>query len=252
MSEQAVEIACGGHAIPGTLRHAGARAPAVLLCHGLGSHRDEVGGLFARLANELASLGVASLRIDLPGHGAHPLPQRALTLEGAAHEIGCALAWLRARADRVAVAGYSFGARAVLAAKLDAPLALWAPATLTALSDSGAAAAERDGEVELDLGFRRWEFGAAFFRTLGDAPLEAPAGLPLLVVCGRDDTVAGTGASIGLAAAADGDASLVLLAGADHVFNVLGPSPDRSREVVRVTAAWLNDNTRSTAWQTAG
>ena len=43
--------------------------PAVLLCHGTGSHKDEVGNLFARLAGALVHEGIASLRFDFAGCG---------------------------------------------------------------------------------------------------------------------------------------------------------------------------------------
>ena len=43
--------------------------PAVLLLHGFGSSKDEVGGMYARVATALAQKGIASLRIDFAGFG---------------------------------------------------------------------------------------------------------------------------------------------------------------------------------------
>ena len=43
--------------------------PAVLMLHGFGSSRDEVGGMYAAEAAALASAGIASLRIDFRGFG---------------------------------------------------------------------------------------------------------------------------------------------------------------------------------------
>ncbi len=43
--------------------------PAVLMLHGFGSSRDEVGNLFLKLAMALGEEGIASLRIDFHGWG---------------------------------------------------------------------------------------------------------------------------------------------------------------------------------------
>ena len=46
------------------------QAPCVLMVYGRASQKDEVGGLYQRLAVSLANRGIASLRIDLRGSSA--------------------------------------------------------------------------------------------------------------------------------------------------------------------------------------
>ena len=43
--------------------------PAVLMLHGFGSQKDEVGNMYQRLAAALGEQGIASLRIDFRGWG---------------------------------------------------------------------------------------------------------------------------------------------------------------------------------------
>ena len=112
-----------GEAVPAILRLPDARglAPAVLLLHGFTSHKE-------RMANSLGAalvrLGVASLAIDLPSHGARESAgtdfsrQNPLTLVSlwrrALREAEHSIAFLREHdsvdAGRIGVAGYSLGA----------------------------------------------------------------------------------------------------------------------------------------------
>ncbi|SFR03706.1 Lysophospholipase, alpha-beta hydrolase superfamily [Lentzea waywayandensis] len=65
-----------------------------LLLHGEGADRDQ-GGFYVRLAAELAGLGVASLRVDLPGHGDSEGTQEELSLSGLLNVISASLTHLR-------------------------------------------------------------------------------------------------------------------------------------------------------------
>ncbi|MGZ3146616.1 alpha/beta hydrolase [Lentzea chajnantorensis] len=77
-----------------TVLPAGELRCTALLLHGEGSDRDQ-GGFYLRLATELAQLGVATLRVDLPGHGASEGTQQELSLSGLLNVISAALAHLR-------------------------------------------------------------------------------------------------------------------------------------------------------------
>lgn len=93
---------------------------AVLLLHGEGSTREQ-GGFYTRLASELAELGVASLRVDLPGHGDSEGVQEELSLSGLLNIIGSALASLRDHAGSAKVTmlatGFTGGVAAGYAAR---------------------------------------------------------------------------------------------------------------------------------------
>ena len=40
------------------------KMPAVILCHGTGSQKNEVGNLFAEMSKRLLNIGIASIRLD--------------------------------------------------------------------------------------------------------------------------------------------------------------------------------------------
>ncbi|MBL8600064.1 MAG: alpha/beta fold hydrolase [Devosia sp.] len=102
--------------IKGTLAlpDAGATGPAVVMLHGFGSSRDEVGGLFALQAAALAAEGIASLRIDFRGTGESAGDMADTTFEGLLADAATARAYLAevegVDAARIGVVGYSFGA----------------------------------------------------------------------------------------------------------------------------------------------
>jgi len=85
-------------------------ARAVLLVHGGGVTREE-GGFFTRLAAGLADVGIASLRVDLRGHGDSEGRQEELTLSTILNDIRVSLAHLRKTtgADELSLLGASFG-----------------------------------------------------------------------------------------------------------------------------------------------
>lgn len=93
---------------------------AALLVHGAGVTRDE-GGFFTRLAAGLAEAGVASLRLDLPGHGESEGRQEDLSLSAVLNTIRAGLDHLRAFTNcssrSIIAASFSGGCAAYYAAK---------------------------------------------------------------------------------------------------------------------------------------
>ena len=64
------------------------KAPVVLMLHGFGSSKDEVGNMYARLADALAQRGVGSLRIDFRGFGKSDGDTGSTTVGGQACPAG--------------------------------------------------------------------------------------------------------------------------------------------------------------------
>ena len=82
--EKSVLIKGDNYDIPGVLSYTETanKMPAVILCHGTGAQKNEVGNLFAILAEKLLQRGIASVRIDYAGCGDSKADQRQLTFLG--------------------------------------------------------------------------------------------------------------------------------------------------------------------------
>lgn len=83
---------------------------ALVLVHGAGVDREE-GGFFARLAQGLGEVGVASLRYDLRGHGASGGRLEDVTLAAHLNDIRVAVAQVREATGLIDISllGTSFG-----------------------------------------------------------------------------------------------------------------------------------------------
>lgn len=93
------------------------RVPAVVVCHGFGSRKEN----HADFAAFLAAHGLAALVFDFRGHGA----SEGLLDGDALHDVAAALAYLRERPDvdaaRLAVRGSSMGGRYAIHAGANFP-----------------------------------------------------------------------------------------------------------------------------------
>lgn len=237
-----------------TLPEAADASPAVLLLHGTASSRDEVGGLFARLADALAERGIASLRIDFAGCGDSDRPQPDLTVGSELADARSAFAWLAARqevdADRIAVLGFSQGgtiAGLLVGAEPEvAALVSWSSGIVPWNElDSPFPAAFAGGVAVagIDLGFRTFAFSRTWWdevRTADVAAAVASFAGPVLAIAGSADTAVPPDASAALIeAVASTDTMLVEVRGADHVLGALDPDAPAAGRVVMLTAAWL-------------
>jgi dipeptidyl aminopeptidase/acylaminoacyl peptidase len=254
-SSTALDILHDGTAIPATFVSPDGRGlPAVLLLHGTASSRDEVGGLFAALADGLAERGIASLRIDFAGCGDSARSQTDLTVTGELADARAAFTWLAAReevdAARVAVLGFSQGGTiAGLLAGAEprlAALVSWSSGVVPwAELDSPFAAAFAGGEdaAEVDLGFRTFVFSRTWWDEVRQADVAAAVAAfagPVLAIAGTADAAVPPSASAELlAAVASTDTMLVEVRGADHVLGALDPDDPASGRVLRLTAGWL-------------
>ncbi len=258
--EQDVAIAAGDHDIPGTLTMPqGVRGPvpAVLMLHGFGSSKDEVGDMYARVAEDLAALGVASLRIDFAGASDAAQPWVDNTYDGMVADGRVALDWLidlrRVDDDRVGLLGFSLGTKVAMSvAGTDPRVAAFA-------SWSGSAAngsedfqfyfdeyyddALANGSVVVDLGFTVVELSIEWFETIAASNnLDLIAGYdnPILAIAGSDDaTVDPRWSRTLIHAAGSDDTTLRIIRGADHIYHVLSPDQSFAERVMSLTAKWF-------------
>ncbi len=111
------------------------KAPAVLICHGLGGHKVGRYRLYVNIAHMLAQRGIATLRIDFRGSGDSEGDFSDMTLESEVSDALKALHFLSHHpaidSSRIGIIGRSLGGTvAILAANqfnLVKSICLWAP-----------------------------------------------------------------------------------------------------------------------------
>ena len=231
----------------------GATGPAVVMLHGFGSSRDEVGGLFVQQAASLAAEGVVSLRIDFRGYGESAGDMADTTFEGMLEDVVTARTYLEGvegvAADRIGVVGYSFGAAiAMLEPEQFKSVVVWGQmGDLQAefhefLGQEFYDKAKAEGVASVDLGWRVVTLKQGFFESLATHDLAARfAGYsgPFLTIAGDADPAAGYFEQyVGLAG---GRAESVVIPGADHMLGVFSEQPEIGADVVARTTAWLKE-----------
>jgi pimeloyl-ACP methyl ester carboxylesterase len=251
-AETTVELPGG---IKGTLAlpDSGAAGAAVVMLHGFGSSRDEVGGLFAMQAADLAAEGIASLRIDFRGYGESAGDMADTTLEGLVADAAAARSFLAevegVEASRIGVVGYSFGAAvAMLEPDAFASVVVWGQmGDLQAefhefLGQDFYDTAASQGVASADLGWRTIALKQAFFESLARHDLaDRFAGYagPFLTIAGEADPAAGYfDQYVGLAA---GPTEAVVIPEADHMLGVFSDQPEIGQQVIDKTTAWLRE-----------
>jgi pimeloyl-ACP methyl ester carboxylesterase len=250
--ETVVELPGG---IKGTLAvpDTGAKGPAVVMLHGFGSSRDEVGGLFAMQAAALEAEGIASLRIDFRGYGESAGDIADTTFEGMLDDVATARTYLAGVEGvdpaRIGVVGYSFGAAIAMLEPEDfASVVVWGQmGDLQAefhefLGQDFYDKAAGEGVASVDLGWRVVTLKQTFFESLAKHDLaERFAGYagPFLTIAGDADPAAGYFEQyVGLAA---GPAESMAIPGADHMLGVFSSQPEIGEAVIDRTTAWLRE-----------
>jgi hypothetical protein len=246
--------------VVGTLnRPAGAtKAPVVLMLHGFGSQKDEVGNMYARLADALAERGVGSLRIDFRGFGKSDGDTGATTVGGQVEDAATAYQYL-AGLDwvdpaRIGVIGFSLGGGISTIAAATHPdwfksMVTWSsvgdmvPDFTEELGQEAFATAAEKGVVGLDLGWRTIVLKKDFFDSLGQYDLAAliqeyPGAY--LAVAGDQDFSAAY--APGFVDAAPGEPKeLWIVPGGDHIYQVLTDDQTMADSVIQRTADWFQE-----------
>jgi pimeloyl-ACP methyl ester carboxylesterase len=230
--------------------------PAVLLLHGFGSSKDEVGGMYARVATALAQKGIASLRIDFAGFGKSDGDTGSTTIDGQLAQAKAAFAVLKGTKgvdpNRMGVLGFSLGGGVAMLLASGQPMDVKSLATWSSVGDFQADMlaglgqkafdrAKEDGVVGLDLGFRTIALKQAFFDSLGayklDDAISTYPGAYLTITGSKDFSAQYADRFVGLAKNAAKE-SMIIPEG-DHIFGVLGPDQTMADSVIAKTADWF-------------
>lgn len=233
-----------------------AKAPAVLMLHGFGSSRDEVGNMYRREAEALAAKGIASLRIDFRGFGKSDGDTGSTTIDGQLADAESALGYLKkveaVDAARIGVLGFSLGGGIGILVSSKHPgdvrsLATWSSVgdfhkdLLGAIGQKAFDTANAEGVVGLDLGWRTIVLKKEFFQSLDRFPLdEAVASYPgaYLAIAGSEDFSAAYTEKF--VASAKGDTKEAsIMPGEDHIFHSLSDDQAGADAVVAKTAEWF-------------
>lgn len=232
------------------------KAPVVLLLHGFGSSKDEVGNMYKNLAAALAEKGVTSLRIDFRGFGKSDGDTGAASVDTMVEDAQTAYAYLKSLpsvdAERIGVLGFSLGGGIAIISAGQHPeryksMVTWssvgdmAPDFLDELGQEAFDTAAAKGIVGLDLGWRTIVLKKDFFDSLARYDLAALIrGYPgaFLAVAGDQDFSAAY--VPGFVAAAKGDPKEAwIIPGGDHIYGVLTKDQTMANGVIRKTAEWF-------------
>ncbi len=222
---------------------------AVALLHGSGDHKTAYTWW---MVDALLSQGIATLLVDLDGHGENPRVQRFPQIT---EDVAAAITWLRARYPRVGVLGLSLGgciaaraiadgARADALVIMEAPpalqftradmrreaLALLTPHGLAMFRDCTAYQLARAWNPKpLRVAISTWDLIDAL-DLLGSLPR---IGAPLLLLYGSRDAIVKREQAAQVRAAMPGHTEFRLVPGASHLTLFV------RRDIQASVAAWL-------------
>lgn len=239
----------------------GNKFPAVILCHGTGANKNEVGDMYVMLANELLKEGIASIRMDYAGCGESEAKAQDLTFFGEVDDTLKVYEYLQecnfVDKEKIGILGLSQGVR------IWAELVKKVPEIKFGVSWSGA--------CQMNEGiFENWYQGyyeeavkngyAAIQMTWGDelilskewfddikksTPLEGLKGYegPVLAVAGVDDDMVPCEHTVEIIKACGNPKSrAIFFPKANHIFNVLAEDKTATYMVIKQTIEWIKNN----------
>lgn len=230
--------------------------PAVLLLHGFGSEKNEVGNIFLRLSNRLAQNGISSLRIDFRGSGESAGTMVDASLNSYIEDAGVALKYLLSRAEvdplRTGILGFSLGGAIAMLVSASHPEEIKSMVTCSSpgnlksdfmalLGAENFLGAEKNGSATINLGWRSVTLGKNYFDSFGRfdtfTALKKYKGA-YLAIAGLDDPLSQYTDSF-LQSTPSTRKEKLLIAGADHIFNVLGNNQTLVEQVIEKAVDWF-------------
>ncbi len=233
--------------------------PAVIMLHGTGTQKDEVGNLYKSLSEKLEALGIASIRLDFAGSGDSKASNLEYSLSSAVLDGKTAFNYLQANSQidksRIGVVGFSQGALISQLLVIEEPniksLAVWSPAVgngitpMKAFFEQYYDEAKQNGYALIKYDWRSpFKVNLTWFKQLKaqqSLTLMKQFTGSLLAISGTNDTVLPwENANTLITASGSKDATAVTMKDGDHIFNVFDPQAHQSKELLEITANWLN------------
>ncbi len=242
----------------GIFNNAGDKAPAVLLLHGFASTKDEVGGLYKRLSDELFKAGISTLRIDFRGWGDSSFPMELSSVDNMILDAEEALQWLKDRKDigDTGIHGFSLGSGVAIDVAAHHSrdikvMGLWSCINmfeeqlqeLMEIDNAAVKTAMLDGKAEFDLGWRKVTLGKDFFNSLTKYNLQkdyAEFSGNVLIIDGEEDTLVTSLETY--SSLAPERTTTFAIAGADHIYKVFSDNPVPSNQLIDKTVNWYIKN----------
>ncbi|MFN8453146.1 MAG: alpha/beta fold hydrolase [Anaerolineae bacterium] len=233
------------------------KGPAVLMLHGFGSQKDEVGDMYKRAAATLADKGIASLRIDFRGWGESAGDMADSTVQGQVDDAQTAYNYLAAQdfvdPSRVGILGFSLGGGVSVISGAQHPdwyksMVVWSsvgdfkPDFIPSLGQENFDKAAAEGIVTIDLGWRSVTLKDNFFKSLETYNLQDEIKKypgAFLAIAGSEDFSAAYVDSF-VAGASGQTKEKWVIPGGDHIYGVLGEDQTMANSVIQKTADWFS------------
>lgn len=226
--------------------------PFVIMFHGYGSVKDEVGNMYKDEAAKLKAMGINSLRIGYRGWDEPEFPETFISVHTMMEDAQQALDYVRSitYADnaRIGLLGFSMGGGVVqyIAGKNAdeiAAVATWSSSVefTTLLSNEDKETAITEGEITLDLGWRTITHSREFVESLdkyNTLDISRKYKKHFLVVDGTDDYLYQNTKILGIT---HPQAEIFEIEGADHIYHVF-EGDTMSKMAIDKTAQWFKEN----------
>lgn len=234
------------------------RMPAIILCHGTGSQKNEVGNLFVEMSKRLLNIGIASIRLDYAGCGDSKACQTELNFCGEVNDTKKVYQYLCAQdfidCSSIGILGFSQGARVMAELLKDMPsirLAIsWSGACHNGMGvfkgwfDEYYQEASERGYARIPLFWREdLLLSKKWFDDIRDTTPMAGVQMyegPVLAVAGdKDELVPYYHAKEIVENSRNNNSKAVIVQSSNHTFNVLMPDDSKADDVIEITIQWI-------------
>lgn len=262
--EEKVSIKSELYDIPAILNspNIGEKYPAIILCHGTGSFKDEVGNLFIKLSESLKERGIASIRFDFAGCGESLAKQQDLTFYGEVSDTEKIYSYLldchKIDSKRIGILGFSQGARVMAEFIGKYPEKIKAAVSWSGACHNGAGVFEgwfeefyeeaaRNGYAQIPMFWRDdLILSKKWFDDIRDSnPMDSLSKYKgaILAVSGTEDELVPYIHAKEIASACNGKISEYgIIDNANHTFNILEKDKAFADKVIKDTADWIAIN----------